>query len=276
MPHKYFRWLLYLILPMQSIFAAEASKPEIIVMDLITGVAGNSGNLYEGAYASGYSVFRVNRAEPFKNTHTFGEGTVRVELGSGFGVSGFDWPGSTGNVAKFALQNRYTRFFLLGFEPIANSYSANTNGRRHDYFQWTPALSLGPRFSWHGNSRLIQLAARVGGSFGNLSPAASKLSYGIGLYVHFDQFQVIGEFLRHGYDTPNLTDQIRLSLHYMHTDYWGLGLTLEALELNKVVGDPALRFFYGPDHEYRIFLSLHLYPIFLVAMREIDARARGQ
>lgn len=120
----------------------------------------------------------------------YGQGALRLEGGSGWGISGYGFGGAT----LTGLERGEPAALLFGLEPLNLAFTANSNDKREDFIEWLPMVSLGGQLA--ADSCRILALARAGGALGTLGKNGAGYAYGGGAYVNCRDFFLTTELTR--------------------------------------------------------------------------------
>ena len=180
----------------------------------------------------------------------YGNYNIRLELGTGAGVSGH---GLTGYA--FTLDSPSSRRIGLqvGVEGLNYVYSANLDDGRVDFWEWLPALSLGIRTEPLGVCKVL-LLARGGAAVGNLGTGGIRPMYGAGAYLSCGRLDMASSITRVLTETQTV-ELVETNLSARLGKVFGIGLRFESIHYREN-GDVSL--FESPEadrrNEYRSFL----------------------
>jgi hypothetical protein len=152
---------------------------------VVWGLIGGSST---GFVSAGYHLFNEQRDnDDFFGLHLprYGSSLNRLQIGNGVGIS-------INSVVGFT--ESYS-FITVGFEPTSGRVVLNTNSNIESYFEWMPALSLGPKFTLLGVD--VSIHGRYGFAVGDmglvgLSPEFTS-SYGWAAYLNTRLISIAAE-----------------------------------------------------------------------------------
>lgn len=141
----------------------------------VGGIAGTQNRLSLGDY----NLFNFNKFST--GAYRYGTGVSRLSVGDGIGISASSINGG------FVYGNTDS-IFGVGVEPFSGKIQADTNGKSETYYQWVPALSVGPKLG------PVMLAYRLGASIGSqgytdLLPRLNS-AQGAVVYLHTKQVRI--------------------------------------------------------------------------------------
>ncbi|MCB1199632.1 MAG: hypothetical protein KDK41_03215 [Leptospiraceae bacterium] len=209
-----FRYTLLLLLLLLPLISLQAGYSDERYYNEFGMMAGESNNKNELAFVTGVKELMIQRKnpgyKPLLTKYAYGIQDFQLELGSGFGIAGTGLPGSNLNFGYLDYLSVNGFALHLGLEALNFRYSANTNGRRLDFFEWQPMHSFGARFQNNELSGLLYFKA--GASIGTIANAGARPAYGIETILIYRSFDFNTGFIR-------VLDTVSAF------DFWDAGLT---------------------------------------------------
>lgn len=146
-----------LVLFVMLIGAAEAGE-EVVGIGIGPGISRSNGtNLYY------LNINDINHFDQIETTYGFtqyGSGGGGIQIGNGVGID----LNATSGMSLIGLGEREGIAPQIGFD-LGGRIRLNTNSAINSFYQWLPAVTVGPQIGW-GKSRLL-LLAKGGASLGN-------------------------------------------------------------------------------------------------------------
>lgn len=141
----------------------------------------------KGLVSSAYHLFNENKDTDFfdLNLPRYGSSFNRLQVGNGIGISINSVVGFTKSV----------EFMTIGIEPTSGRFVINSNPEIQSYYEWTPMLTLGPKFTLCGID--LSFHGRYGFAVGDMGLVGFGLeadtAYGFAAYAHTRLIQIAAE-----------------------------------------------------------------------------------
>jgi len=148
-------------------------------------LSGKTQGKDEGAFIIQSSLF----GEQSEDKNFYGHNIFRLEIGSGFGITG----AGMGGVGLFKVEPNSVNS-LVAIEPLNLIFSANTNNNREDYIEWMPMGAAGIQAA--PNVCRIAVLGRAGAALGTLGDGGARTAYGAGAYLSCPKVHAAGEVTR--------------------------------------------------------------------------------
>lgn len=158
---------------------ALADDPSVKSIGSVGLMTGKSGDKKEVAGVLSLTALRTQQPSTENGFASYGQGTLRLEAGTGLGVALRGKSGTT----LIGAGNGVTVAPHVGLELLSMNFSVNTNDNREDFIEWSPMAALGVQGNI-GNLCKVVANARAGGSIGTLGKGGARAAYGAGVDSH--------------------------------------------------------------------------------------------